>query len=76
MNDRRRARHHDQAAVRLRRERSDGALDFAGIARIDWDQLDPERLRQRLDGGELAHGGHQCGIPEDCDSGRARGDLI
>jgi hypothetical protein len=39
MNNRRRAPGHDQAAIRTPRERRGRALDLAGIAHIDWAQL-------------------------------------
>ena len=50
MNERQRARRHDQAAIRRARESRDGALDLAGIAHVDRAQLHPERRRHGLDG--------------------------
>src|SRR5258705_7781105 len=35
LNDRQWGCRHDQAAIRLARERCDGALDFAGVAHAD-----------------------------------------
>ena len=45
---RRRTRRHDQAAIRLSRECSDGTLDLGGVAYVDRTQLHPERRRREL----------------------------
>ena len=76
MNDRRRARRHDQAAIRGARECRDGALDLAGVAHVDRAHLHPERRRHGLDCGELADPGGYGGIPKDRRSRHARRDLL
>ena len=53
MSDRRRARRHDQAAIRGAREGHDGALDLAGIAHVDRAHLHSDRRRHGLDCAEL-----------------------
>ena len=65
MQRRRRARRHDQAAIRRAREGRDGALDLAGVAHVDRADLDPERRRHGLDDAELADPGGCGGIAKD-----------
>ncbi len=64
MNDRRRARQHDKAAIRLPRECGDGALDLWRITYVDKDQFHPERGRHALDGAQLAERGGYRGVPK------------
>jgi len=58
------------------REGRDAALDLAGVAHIDRDDLHPQRGRRGLDRGELADPGGYGGIPKDCRSGRAWSNLF
>jgi hypothetical protein len=53
VNDRRRARHHDQPGVRFACEWDERSLDISGVARVDWRQLDAKQWRDRLDCGKL-----------------------
>ena len=76
MKLRRRARRHDQTAIRRAREGRDGALDLAGVAHIDRVDLHPERRRHGLDDAELAGAGGYGGIPKDRHSRHARRDLL
>ena len=76
MTVRRRARRHDQTAIRGAREGRDGALDLSGVAHVDWAQLHPERWRHGLDRAELADPGCYGGIPKDRRSRHARRDLF
>ena len=43
---------NDQTDIRRRRERIQGALDFAGLTHVDRAQFDPERGGGRLHGTE------------------------
>jgi hypothetical protein len=63
MNRLRRARRHDQAAIRRTGEGRDGT--FAGVAHTDRAHHYPERLRYGLDGAELSDPGRIGGIPQD-----------
>ena len=76
MNERQRARRHDQAAIRSAREGRDGALDLAGVAHVDRAHLHPERRRHGLDRAELPDPGGYGGIPKDRRSRHARRDLL
>jgi hypothetical protein len=75
MNERQRARGHDQTAIRGAREGRDGALDLAGVAH-DRNYFHAERRRYGLDCGELADPGSHGGIPNDCRSRHARRNLL
>ena len=59
LNDRQWGCRHDQAAIRLARERCDGALDFAGVAHADRTQRNstPNAAITPRNRGELAHAG-------------------
>jgi hypothetical protein len=57
---------YDQTAIRRAGEGRDGALDFAGIADVDWTHLHSERRRHSLDRAELADPTGDSGIPNDC----------
>ena len=73
MKYRRRAPRHDQAAIRTLRERRDGALNLAGIARIDRAQLNAQRRRRGLDHAELGGPGRDGRFSKDhrpCHAGR------
>ena len=59
------ARRHDQPVIRAAREGSDGALDLAGVAHIDWADLHPERRCHGLDDAKLARARRGGGIPKD-----------
>src|SRR5215472_1155248 len=72
----RRARRHDQAAIRSAGEACDRALDFAGIARIDRPQLHAERLRHGLNSAELSDAGWIGGIAKESCSHKPRRDLF
>jgi pimeloyl-ACP methyl ester carboxylesterase len=76
MNDRRRARRRDDAAIRDARERRNGALDLAGVAHVDRAYLHSERWRHGLNDGELADPGRTGGIPKHSRSRHARPDLL
>ncbi len=76
MNDRYRARHHDQAAIRLAREGRDGGLDLARVADVDRAQFHPHRRRHGLDSAQLADLEGVGRIPEDRSPRHARRDLF
>jgi hypothetical protein len=76
MNDRQRARRHDQTAIIALRECCDSAFDFAGITQADWAQFYSERWRHGLDGSELPGPGALRGIPNDRNSRHAWRNLL
>ena len=76
MKRRRRARRHDQAAIRSAREGRDGTLDLAGVAHVDRAHLHAKRRRHGLYDAELAYPGGCGGIPKDCHSRHAGRDLL
>jgi hypothetical protein len=59
------ARRDDQARVFGVRESRASALDFGGIADVDWTHLDSERLRHALDHGETCDALGGTGISKD-----------
>ena len=61
MNHRRWVCRHDQAAVCSLREFRDVALDIAGVDRLDWKYVNPERWGHGLDDGELTNSGGEIG---------------
>src|SRR6516165_4597029 len=75
--NRRRARRHDQAAIRGTREGRDGALDLAGVvAYVDRAYIHADRWRHGLDDGELADPGRYRGISKDRRPRHARRNLL
>src|SRR5262245_31049691 len=72
----RRARRHDQAAIRSAGEACDRALDLPGIAGIDRPQLHAERLRHGLNSTELPDAGWIGGIAKYSRSHKPRRDLF
>src|SRR5258708_25421928 len=58
------ARCHDQTAIRRTCEGRDGALDFIGIAYIDWIYFHSEQRGRALDDRKLAVSGALGGIPK------------
>ena len=76
MNERQCASGHDHAAVGPARDCRDGALDFAGTAQVDRDQLHPQRRRHRLNSGELPDPGRDGRIAKDGGPRQAGRDLF
>src|SRR5262249_28415731 len=65
MNIGQRAARHDQATIRGARERRDGALDLAGVARVERAHLQTERRRRCLYGPPLPNSARYRGIAKD-----------
>src|SRR6516164_9452829 len=75
--NRRRARRHDQAAIRGPSEGRDGAFDLAGVvAYVDRAYIHADRRRDGLDDGELADPGRYRGISKDRRPRHARRNLL
>src|SRR5262249_17320820 len=76
MNNRRCAPGHDQTAVWLTRDDTDGALDCSHIAHVDGAHVQSYRRRYSLNSAELAEPGGYGGIAEDRRARHARRDLF
>ena len=76
VNDRRRVRCNNQAAIRRVREGRDRALDLGGVAQIEWICLDPKRRGHGLDHAEQGHSGGSSGVAQDRHSRHAGRDLF
>src|SRR5262245_52541593 len=76
MNQRRGARRYDQADIRGARERCDGTLDLASVARVNGAQFHSEPRRHPLDRGQLPDPSRNCCIPKDRYSRHAWRDLF
>jgi hypothetical protein len=66
---------HDQATIGRAGKRGNTVLDLAGIARVDWVQLEPQRLRHGLDDTILGDAGAIRGVTKDANAPRAGSDL-
>jgi hypothetical protein len=67
---------HNQTAVRRSCESGDAVLDFAGVPRVDWNDLDSERRRHGLKDGKLPDPGRDGRVANDGGAGDTRGDLL